>query len=91
MLRFNTFFKSLLKTVYILCYRASVTAVFNLEDGTEKEFTRIIKIQPHRSFAVSLYLIDGKVINKFWHSFATVSVTECNMQDAVKQVGMVAF
>jgi hypothetical protein len=68
-----------------------VTAVFNLEDGTEKEFTRIIIIQPHRSFAVSLYLIDEKVINKFWPSFATISVTECNMQDAVKQVGMGAF
>jgi hypothetical protein len=68
-----------------------VTAVFNLEDGTEKEFTRIIEIQAHRSFAVSLYLIDEKVITTFWHSFATGSVTECNMQDAVKQVGMGAF
>lgn len=40
-----------------------MTAVFNMEDGTEKEFTRIIKMQPHRSFAVSLYLVDEKVIN----------------------------
>lgn len=68
-----------------------MTAVFNLEDGSEKEFTRIIKIQQRRSSAVSSYLINGKVINTFWHSFATVSVTECNTRDAVWQVGMGAF
>jgi hypothetical protein len=41
-----------------------VTAVFNLEDGTEKEFTRVIKIQEHRS-AFSLYFVGEKVINNF--------------------------
>jgi hypothetical protein len=64
-----------------------VTAVFSLEDDTEKQFTRIIRIQPNRSSAVSLYLVDEKVINRFG-GFASVSVIKCNMQDAVKQVGM---
>jgi hypothetical protein len=64
-----------------------VTAVFNVVDGTEKQFTRIIKIQPNRSSAVSLYLVDEKVINSVG-SFASVSVIKCNTQDAVKQVGM---
>jgi len=35
--------------------------VFILEDGTEKEFTRIIKIQGHSSSVILLYLIDNKV------------------------------
>jgi structural maintenance of chromosome 1 len=43
---------------------ASVTAVFILEDGTEKEFTRIIKIQGHSSSAILLYLIDNKEVNE---------------------------
>jgi hypothetical protein len=43
-------------------YRASVTAVFSLEDGTEKQFTRIIKMKQHRSSAVSSYLVDNEVI-----------------------------
>jgi hypothetical protein len=50
------------KTVCLSCYRASVTAVFNLEDGTEKQFTRIIKMQEHRSSAVCFNLVDNEVI-----------------------------
>jgi len=38
-----------------------VTAVFILEDGSEKEFTRIIKIQGRSASAILLYLIDNKV------------------------------
>jgi hypothetical protein len=64
-----------------------VTAVFNVVDGTEKQFTRTIKIQPNRSSVVSLYLVDGKVSNSVG-SFTAVSVIKCNMQDAVKQVNV---
>lgn len=60
----------------VLCYRGSVTAVFNLEDGTEKEFTRIIKMQQQTSSALSLYLVNNEVINLILQQFLSL-VLKC--------------
>jgi len=52
--------------------------VFILEDGTEKEFTRIIKVQGPSSSAILLYLIDNRVSQSCSASAAAISVTMQN-------------